>query len=229
MVMVRGINKRYISIAGIITGIAAIGIIYYLAFPGQKIPDNIKEYRHNGVRIEVLDSKGKTLDEMRGFFSKPEKGEVVTLRHGLLGAAKLKIVDAEGKELKLKGVAADDPEGDLVKLVVSTPEKLPPSFSITSTPMGEGQLIYALPEPGGKIRPGMIQQLFNAPLLGNIYSIKANLADTNQGCPLLDEKGSLAGIYVEFIKSGNNNKLALPAYRVISLASDSVIPWDTFS
>jgi len=86
------------------------------------LPDLIKKAEPSIVVILTFDQKGNRLGQGTGFFI-AKNGDVISNHHVLQGASRSRIKLSSGEEYAVKGVAAEDPEGDLVRISVDIPEE----------------------------------------------------------------------------------------------------------
>lgn len=127
-------------------------------------------------------------------------GFIVTNHHVVAGAQEIWIRMANGTKM-WAGVAADDPNNDLVLLKVENPNALPPALPLASSPAAVGEPVFALgyPQPdimgnGIKLTDGVINALAGPNDDPRLYQTNTEIQSGNSGSPLLDMQGQVVGV-----------------------------------
>jgi len=190
------------------------------AMAQEDIPALVKKIQPAVVMIYTYNKSGEALGLGSGFFIS-DKGDVITNRHLLQGADRAGIKTFDGKEYNIKGIVAEDKDGDLLRISVD----IPPSYVVhplkvsVSVP-AVGEKIVVIGNPFGleqTVSDGIVSAVRDIPGFGNIVQITAPLSPGSSGSPVVTLKGEVVGVATFIVKEGQNLNFAVPAERVTGL------------
>jgi tetratricopeptide (TPR) repeat protein len=187
------------------------------------LPDLIKKVEPSIVVITTFDRGGKKMGQGTGFFI-DKNGDVISNRHVLEGASRSRVRLLNGEEYAVKGVVAEDPEGDLVRISVDIPgEKVIPLAISPATPrVGEKVLVIGTPMGLDQtVSDGIVSAIREIPDFGKIVQMTAPISPGSSGSPVLNMKGDVVGIATFLIVAGQNLNFAVPAERISKLSASS--------
>jgi hypothetical protein len=175
------------------------------------------------VTIIVYDFKGRTIARGSGFFVS-KRGEILTNHHVLEGGSLAEIKMSDGTTHTIAAVLADDPDSDLMKVLVISDDDTPflpvahqlpevgESIVVIGSPLGlEGTvsegIISAIPEEReeiGQVMPATLQ-------------ITAPISEGSSGGPVLDTKGEVVGVAAAYLRKGQDLNFAIPLEQILTL------------
>jgi len=163
------------------------------------------------VLLVMEDGNGQPLSLGSGFFI--GDGEIASNLHVIEGAAKgfAKLV-GEKTKYDIEGIAAVDPERDLV--VLKIPGRRSQALSIgNSDAVQVGEPVYAVGNPQG------LEGTFSQGILSSVrevgsdklLQITAPISPGSSGGPVLNGMGEVIGVSVATFRSGQNLNFAIPS------------------
>jgi tetratricopeptide (TPR) repeat protein len=191
------------------------------AFPQTDLPDLIKKVEPSIVVILTFDQGGKQMGQGTGFFV-AKNGDVVSNYHVLQGASRARIKLLSGDEYAVKRVAAEDPEGDLVRISVDIPEEKVTPLVISPAAPRVGEKVVVIGTPLGldqTVSDGIVSAIREIPDFGKIMQMTAPISPGSSGSPVLNMKGDVVGIATFLLVAGQNLNFAVPAERISKLAT----------
>ena len=191
------------------------------AFPQTDLPDLIKRVEPSIVVILTFDQGGKQMGQGTGFFIS-KNGDVISNYHVLQGASRSVVKLLSGEEYRVKGVAAEDPEGDLVRISVDIPEEKVTPLGISPATPRVGEKVVVIGTPLGldqTVSDGIVSAIREIPGFGKIVQMTAPISPGSSGSPVLNMKGDVVGIATFLLVAGQNLNFAVPAERISKLAT----------
>ena len=95
------------------------------------------------VAVTVYNDDDEVVDQISGFFINKE-GNLLSCRHVLRGASRVEVQTREGKFYAVRLVIADDPDLDLVQLLVDVPEREVPYLRMIDVNAPHGEQVTAI-------------------------------------------------------------------------------------
>jgi S1-C subfamily serine protease len=203
------------------TGAASLLVLATLAqidFRTQKSPAQIaREAFPSVVLLTMEDAKGQPWKLGSGFFV--AKDTIATNFHVIDGAVigHAKIV-GQPAQLTIAGIVALDPAHDLALLRVGDSSAAPLPLA-DRLAINVGDAIYAIGNPiglEGTFSQGIVSGVRE---IGSdrILQITAAISPGSSGGPILDQTGTVVGVSVMSIVTGQNLNFAIPAEYVVRL------------
>lgn len=191
-----------------------------IATAEDNLPALIKKIQPAVITVIAYDEKGQPLSQGSGFIIS-NKGDLITNRHVIEGAysAEIKIRDGktdaakegriraldeilkdkagDDKTYVVKGLVAEDREGDIVQLVADIPEKAVQELKVTSAVPEAGERIAVIGSPLGleqSVSDGIVSAVRDIPGFGRIFQITAPISPGSSGSPVVNMKGEVIGV-----------------------------------
>jgi tetratricopeptide (TPR) repeat protein len=191
-------------------------ILFSPALSQTDLPDLIKKTEPSIVVILTYNREGKQIGQGTGFFI-AKNGDVISNRHVLQGASRSEIKLRSGEEYNVKGVVAEDSDGDLVRVSVDIPEEkaLPLSISPHFPRVGERVLVIGTPLGLDQtVSEGIVSAIREIPGFGKIVQMTAPISPGSSGSPVLNMNGEVIGVATFLILAGQNLNFAIPGERI---------------
>src|SRR5882724_9358141 len=93
-------------------------------------PATIEGIRPAVVAVTVYNDNDEVVEQVSGFFISKE-GRLLSCRHVLRGASRVEVQTREGKVYAVRMVIAEDPDLDLIQLLIDLPEGEVPYLRMT--------------------------------------------------------------------------------------------------
>jgi len=186
----------------------------------EDVPALVQKIQPGTVMILTYDIHGKELGQGSGFFIN-EKGDVITNRHVLVGAARAEVRTSGGKVYPVKKIVAEDEAGDLVRVSVDIPREWVQHLSLSTSMPAVGEKVVVIGNPLGleqTVSDGIVSATREVPGFGNIIQITAPLSSGSSGSPVVNLRGEVIGVATFIVTEGQNLNFAVPAERVARLA-----------
>ncbi len=190
-----------------------------LSFGQENLPAIIKRVQPSIVSILIINKEGKVSGQGSGFFVNRE-GDIVTSRHVLEGASRSNVITSEGKELPIKKVVAEDPDGDLIQVSVALEGERIQPLSISPTLPETGERVIVIGTPLGlekTVSDGIVSAVRDVPGFGKIIQVTAPISPGSSGSPVVNMKGEVIGVATFFVIAGQNLNFAIPVERISKL------------
>jgi tetratricopeptide (TPR) repeat protein len=185
------------------------------------LPDLIKKAESSIVVILTFTEEGEHLGQGTGFFI-DKNGDVITNYHVLERAGRSNIRLLNGEEYTVKGVVAEDPEGDLVRISVDIPaEKVIPLHVSAAVPR-VGEKVVVIGTPLGldqTVSDGIVSAIREVPKFGKIIQMTAPISPGSSGSPVLNMKGEVLGVATFLLLAGQNLNFSVPGERISQMTS----------
>jgi len=213
--------KNMIRLRLFIFWLASILIIsgLSLGLAQQELPALVKKVKPAVVLIYTYDSNGELLGQGSGFFVNA-KGEVITNYHLLYGAYRGEVRTTQGMTHNIKGVIAEDIEGDLVKVVLDTSDKTFPYLRVSKRRPEEGEKVVVIGNPLGleqTVSDGIVSAVRDTPPYGNIIQITAPISAGSSGSPVVNMDGEVIGVVALQVREGQSLNFAIPGEKIVNI------------
>jgi len=191
-----------------------------IAVAGQTAVNIARQYAGSVVTILTEDAYHQSLALGSGFLV--GNGKVVTNYHVVEGAKYATVVTASGGKYPIDGAFAHSALHDLA--VLSAPG-LNGSVILSSDSTQVGERIYAIGSPEGlsnSLSEGIVsgKRTMNG---ARLIQITAAISPGSSGGPVINERGSVIGVAVGAISSGQNLNFAIPVAMIHPLLTGSTV------
>jgi tetratricopeptide (TPR) repeat protein len=190
----------------------------------EELPALIKRIEPSIVAIITYNQQGNRLGQGTGFFVNRE-GDIITNRHVLEGARQAEVKTTGGKSYRVRGVLADDKEGDLIRLTIDLQGNTTLPMSLSASTPAVGERVFVIGTPLGleeTVSDGIISAVREIPQFGKIIQLTAPISPGSSGSPVMNMKGELIGVVTFFVMTGQNLNFAIPAERISSMIPGEV-------
>ncbi len=186
------------------------------ALAQSDLPGLIKKAESSIVVILTYTEEGDHLGQGTGFFI-DKNGEVITNQHVLHRASRSIVKISSGEEFPVKGVVAEDPEGDLLRISVDIPPEKVIPLPVSPTTPQVGERVVVIGTPLGldqTVSDGIVSAIRDIPTFGKIIQMTAPISPGSSGSPVLNMKGEAVGVATFLLLAGQNLNFAVPAERI---------------
>ncbi len=184
------------------------------------LPNLIKKAQSSIVVILTYTEEGTRLGQGTGFFI-AKNGDLITNYHVLHRASRSKVKLLNGEEYEVKGVVAEDLDGDLARLSVDIPgEKVAP-LPVSPTLPRVGEKVVVIGTPLGldqTVSDGIVSAIREVPGFGRIIQMTAPISPGSSGSPVLNMAGEVVGVVTFLLVAGQNLNFAIPADRIAQMS-----------
>jgi S1-C subfamily serine protease len=156
--------------------------------------DLIERIRPAVVAVTVYDDEDEVVDQVSGFFIDKE-GHLVSCRHVLRGASRAEVETREGKVYEVRLVIAEDPDLDLVQLLIDLPDGEVPYLKMTDLNATSGEQVTAFGYQ--HIVQGLVSPVRTQSEPGRSFLFSAATAARATGGPVVNKKGEVIAIATE--------------------------------
>jgi len=180
------------------------------------------------VVVYNLNGSGQVRGHGTGFFIDPW-GMVATNYHVAEGAASLKIKTKNGVMMDIKGVAATDPENDVVILSAVMPIDVIRTLRIAPELPQVGERIAVIgtpyhPQLAQTITDGIVSALRPLPGGKSLIQISAPISPGSSGSPVVNMKGEVIGIASRVHRQAPHIGIAVPGQIISGLTPSTPFP-----
>ena len=185
------------------------------------LPALVKKVEPSIVVILNYDQEGKIRSQGTGFFI-DKSGDVVTNYHVLHEASRSEIKTLDGQAYSIKGIMAEDQDGDLIRASVDIPEEKVRPLPISPNPPEVGEKIVVIGTPLGldqTVSDGIVSAIREIPGFGKIMQMTAPISPGSSGSPVLNMKGEVVGVATFLILAGQNLNFAIPGERISRMSA----------
>jgi S1-C subfamily serine protease len=182
----------------------------------------VKRIESSNVIILTYDKEGKLLSQGSSFFINQD-GNVVTSRHVILNAVRAEVKTAQAKVYPIRGVVAEDKEGDIIQVSVDIPRKDVKPLSVSVSLPEVGERIIVIGSPLGLERTAtdaIVSAVREVSGFGKIIQISASVSPGSSGSPVVNMEGKVIGVATFQLIEGQNLNFAIPGERVAKLKPD---------
>lgn len=184
------------------------------------IPQLVKRIKPAIVTIVTYDGHGALLTQGSGFFINP--GHIVSSRHVLLAARRAEATAPDGSIYPIRGVVAEDQEGDLILLEVDIPTQTVQPLSVVKTLPQEGEKVIVVGSLLGlaqSLSDGIVSAIREIPHLGRVIQITAPVSPGSSGSPIINLNGEVIGVAAAALE-GQSLNFAIPGDRILALTPE---------
>lgn len=183
------------------------------------LPNLIKRVQPSIVTVVGYDDTGESVQLGTGFFV-DRRGHLVTNRHVLAGAVRAEVKGKSGRVYPIVEVLAEDPDGDLIKVLVDIPFTRVRPLRLSQKAPAPGEKVVVIGSPYGleqTVSDGIVSTLREVDTIGSILQITAPISRGSSGSPVLDGRGQVIGIATVQVADAQNLNFAIPSARAIAL------------
>lgn len=180
------------------------------------------------VVVYNLDGSGQIRGHGTGFFIDPW-GMVASNYHVVEGASSLRIKTQSGMMMDIKGVAATDPENDVVILSAVLPVDSIRTLRIAPGLPQVGERIAVIgtpyhPQLAQTITDGLVSALRPLPGGKRLIQISAPISPGSSGSPVVNMKGEVVGIASRVHRQAPHIGIAVPGQIISGLTPSAPLP-----
>ena len=182
------------------------------------LKDLARAAKSSVLLLRVVDGLGNEVGTGTGFFTSSD-GLLVTNHHVIAHAHRIEAIQAEGPQLEIRGVVAEDEVNDLAVLRVET-ERSRPLPLADIEPLDPGERIVVLGGPlglAGSLSEGIVSAIRESSELEHhdqgaspLLQITAAISPGSSGSPVMKLNGEVVGIVVSQYRFGQNLNFAVP-------------------
>ncbi len=210
----KGESPRPFAIIPLLLLIVLLSVPAWAASDGADI---IERLNASLVTVTAYDDKDEILREGNGFFVFDRRG-ILTARHILQGASRVRVRTSDGRVYKVTGVIADDSEGDLIRIFADVPGRVGRGLRISRSRIREGEQIFVPPcleEPVKELSSGVVASVLSIPSMGKVIQITAPVSEGSSGSPVLNEEGEVVGVVAFQVSVGQDMNFAVSPKRIM--------------
>lgn len=174
----------------------------------------IEKIRPAVVAVTVYNDKDEVVDQVSGFFIN-EVGHLLTCRHVLRGASRVEAQTREGKVCAVSMVIAEDPDLDLIQLLIDLPEGKVPYLRMTDVGATRGEQVTVFGYQ--HIVQGMVSCARKLEESGQNFQLSADSAARATGGPVVNKNGDVIGIATGQEVEDQTPTLAMVSRRPLAL------------
>ncbi len=175
------------------------------------------------VALNIRRPDGKTVSAMA--FLGVKEGMLVTALHVLTDAARVTAVFPNGEEFECSGVVDKDERRNVALIRIKSFGR--PMLKVAPAELAVGAKVYCPVAKEGAF--GVVEATVAEILVtGGVkfYRLSGEIPEGNNGCPIIDARGEVAGVHVMVAGTGKDIAMALPSAYVLALESSlPVQPW----
>jgi len=180
------------------------------------------------VVVYNMNESGQMRGHGTGFFIDPW-GMVATNYHVVEGASSLKIKTKGGMMMDVRGVAAADPENDVVILSAILPVDSIRTLKMAPALPQVGERIVVIgtpynPQLAQTITDGLVSALRPLPGGKRLIQISAPISPGSSGSPVVNMKGEVIGIASRVHRQASHIGIAVPGEIISSLTPSAPFP-----
>jgi len=190
-------------------------------FGQENIPALVKKVEPSIVVILNYDRQGQISSQGTGFFV-DKKGGLITNYHVLHEADRSEIKTLDGQGYSIKGIIAEDEEGDLIRVSVDIPEDKVWPLPISPGLPEVGEKIIVIGTPLGlneTVSDGIVSAIREIAGFGKIMQMTAPISPGSSGSPVLNMKGEVVGVATFLLLAGQNLNFAVPGERISRMSA----------
>jgi hypothetical protein len=180
------------------------------------------------VVVYNMNESGQVRGHGTGFFIDPW-GMVATNYHVVEGASSLKIRTKSGAMMDIKGIAATDPENDVVILSAILPIDSIRTLKMAPSPPQVGERIVVIgtpyhPQLAQTITDGLVSALRPLPGGKRLIQISAPISPGSSGSPVVNMNGEVIGIASRVHRQAPHIGIAVPGEIIAGLSPSAPFP-----
>jgi tetratricopeptide (TPR) repeat protein len=185
----------------------------------KTVTEIVSEVKKSIVLIHTFDDEDNPIAQGSGFFI--EKDKIITNRHLLRGAHKVKI-KSHSKEFYAINVLADNRDCDLIILSVpfDVADTNPPPLNHSFPKVGEKIIVIGNPLGlEATVSDGIVSAFRELKPLGKIIQITSPISPGSSGSPVFNLYGEVIGVASFQIYQGQNLNFAIPISKIKELTT----------
>jgi S1-C subfamily serine protease len=174
----------------------------------------IERIRPAVVAVTVYNDDDEIVDQISGFFISKE-GNLLSCRHVLRGASRAEVKTREGKVYAIRLVTAEDPDLDLVQLLIDLPDAEVPYLRMTDVNATRDEQVTAVGHQ--HIVQGFVSYVRIRLESGRTFPFSAATAARATGGPVINKKGEVIAIATEQDVGDQSVTLAIASSSALAL------------
>jgi S1-C subfamily serine protease len=194
----------------------------------QSVQEVYERVSPSVVVVYNINESGQIRGHGTGFFIDPW-GMVATNYHVVEGASSLRIKTKSGMLMDIRGVAATDPENDVVILSAILPIDSIRTLRMAPDLPQVGERIVVIgtpyhPQLAQTITDGLVSALRPLPGGKRLIQISAPISPGSSGSPVVNMKGEVIGIASRVHRQASHIGIAVPGEIISSLTPSAPFP-----
>ena len=174
----------------------------------------IERIRTAVVAVTIYNDDDEVVDQISGFFISKD-GDLLSCRHVFRGASRVEVQTREGKVYAVRLVIAEDPDLDLVQLLVDVPEGEVPYLRMIDVNATNGEQVTAVGYQ--HIVQGFVSYVRSLSEPRRNFLFSGATAARATGGPMINKKGEVIGITTEQDVGDQTATLALASSSALAL------------
>ena len=186
----------------------------------------IEGIRSAVVAVTVYNDKEEIVNRVSGFFINPE-GHLLTCRNAVRGASRIQVQTRDGEVYGVRMVLADDPNLDVIRMLVDLPHPKVPYLRIKDGFANRDDRITVFGYQ--KIVNGVVSRVRKLEKVGRTFQFQVDSDARGTGGPVVSQNGELIAIATEATIGNGTLTLAVYPQRLLTMASapTTISDWNT--
>lgn len=205
--------KGYIALKSVL----ALLLVSLCGWTGEAQEDRtarIERIRPAVVAVTVYNEDDEVVDQVSGFFISKE-GHLLSCRHVLRGASRAEVRTREGKVCAVRWIIAEDPDLDLIQLLIDLPEGEVPYLRMTDVNATSVEQVTAFGHQ--HIVQGFVSYVRTHSEPRRHFLFSAATAARATGGPVVNKKGEVIAIATEQDVGDQKVSLAIASSSALAL------------
>lgn len=206
--------KGYIALKIALVALLLLSLFGWTAAAQDVRAALIERIRPAVVAVTVYNDKDEVVDQVSGFFINND-GHLVSCRHVLKGASRAEVETREGKVYAVRLVLAEDPDLDLVQLLVDVPEGEVSYLRMIDVNATNGEQVTAIGYQ--HIVQGFVSDVRSHSEPRRNFLFSGATAARATGGPVINKKGEVIAIATEQDLGDQTATLAIASSSALAL------------
>jgi tetratricopeptide (TPR) repeat protein len=176
----------------------------------------IEEIRSAVVAVTVYNDEQEIVNQVSGFFINPE-GHLLTCRNVVRGASRIQVTTRDGKAHGVRMVLSDDPNLDVIKMLVDLPDPKVPYLRIKPGNADRGDRITVFGHQ--QTVKGAVSFVRQLEKVGRTFQFQGDSDARGTGGPVVNQNGDIVAIATEATIGNWKLTLAVHPQRLLAMAS----------